>query len=175
MILESLHEWLTRHEVVAAPLVACGAAQMAKGVRAIFGKRRRWWRCFFTDGGMPSAHSAMVAAMTVAIGLSLGYNSEEFVLALIFSLIVIHDAMSVRRVTGVHSRLLRQLVGTQGDTKNVTHLLENQVGHTPWEVLVGVFIGVVVTTFVFGREANIWEVARHIGHIGQTMFRHHLT
>lgn len=174
MILGSVHEWLTQHQVVAAPLVACVAAQVTKGFRAVYQRRPRWWRCFFRDGGMPSAHSAMVSAMAVATGISLGYNSEEFALALILSLIVIHDAISVRRLTGEHSRLLRHLAARHGET-DVACLPEDQVGHTPGEVLVGVLVGVIVTAFIFGREAKILEVARHIGHLGQAVVRRRLS
>ena len=49
-------------------------------------------------GGMPSAHSAFVCSITIAIAKKVGYSSPEFALALAFACVVMYDAMGVRRV-----------------------------------------------------------------------------
>ena len=52
------------------------------------------------DGGMPSGHSATVSALAVVCGLMDGFNSATFGLACIFAIVVMHDALGVRRETG---------------------------------------------------------------------------
>ena len=58
------------------------------------------WERMVGDGGMPSAHSATVTSLAVAMGKYCGISSPLFALAAIFAIIVMHDAMGVRRETG---------------------------------------------------------------------------
>ncbi len=118
---------------------------------------------------MPSAHSAMVTATVVAIGFTRGYNSGEFALALVFALIVLHDAVGVRRLVGKHSLLLQKLVGEKS-RDDLGELPSHLVGHSPQEVLVGAAIGVVVAVLMFNRGPVVWQVAKHLGSIA---LRHH--
>ena len=50
---------------------------------------------FLSTGGMPSSHSATVIALTTSVGIKLGIGSIPFAVCLIFSIIVIHDAMNI--------------------------------------------------------------------------------
>jgi uncharacterized protein len=50
----------------------------------------------FGSGGMPSAHSTFVIALATAMGLKYGATSDEFLICLVFSIIIIYDAMNVR-------------------------------------------------------------------------------
>ena len=51
-------------------------------------------------GGMPSANTAFVCSLTIALAKKVGYGSPEFALALAFSCVVMYDAMGVRRAAG---------------------------------------------------------------------------
>lgn len=170
MLWDLLKGWLADHKLITAPLTACGVAQFVKGVH-LYLKERCWrWSWLISDGGMPSAHSAMVTAMVAAIGFSLGYDSEEFALALVFALIVLHDAMGVRRLAGKHSRLLKSLLREKDNPANPVDLPEHPVGHTPYEVLAGALIGILVASMVFDRGPAWHEALRHIARV---TFRHH--
>lgn len=172
MLWDLVKGWLASHKLIAAPLTACGVAQCVKGIY-LYLKERCWrWSWLVSDGGMPSAHSAMVTALVAAIGFSLGYDSEEFALALVFALIVLHDAMGVRRLAGKHSRLLKSLLREKGNPTNPVDLPEHPVGYTPHEVLAGALIGLLVAVMVFDRGPVLREALRHIGHIA---LRHHVT
>jgi len=163
MLGEFLRGWLTNHKLIVAPLTACGVTQLIKGVY-MYLKERCWrWYWLFSDGGMPSAHSAMVVALVAGIGFTLGYNSDEFALALVFALIVLHDAMGVRRVAGKHSQILRQIVEKTEGADRPTDIPPYPVGHDPKEVLAGAVIGVVVAGLVFAKAPAAWQLARHIG------------
>ena len=103
-----------------------------------------------TLGGMPSAHSAMVSGLTTSVGLIEGLGSTLFAVTFAFAVVVMFDASTVRRATGLQARLLNQIV----DEMFKNHRLSAQklieiLGHTRMEVFaglsVGVFIGALVT------------------------------
>ncbi len=62
--------------------------------------------------------------------------TNTFVLALIFALVTIHDAVHVRGEVGKHARALNRL-----DKKN--HLTE-KIGHTWKEAVEGVMLGIAI-------------------------------
>ena len=97
------------------------------------------------SGGMPSSHTATVVSLTVALGLYEGFNSSLFATATILTIIVIHDAVGVRRETGKQARVLNEIVNTPGlSSLQVREKLIEAVGHTPKQVFVGAIIGVVI-------------------------------
>lgn len=61
-------------------------------------------------GGMPSSHSAMTMSIAIAMALKTGFSSPEFGLALAFAVIVMYDAMGVRRAAGEQAKLLNRIV-----------------------------------------------------------------
>lgn len=54
-------------------------------------------RKFFECGGMPSSHSAFVSALSTAVSITEGFGSAIFLITLAFSIIIIHDAVRVRK------------------------------------------------------------------------------
>jgi len=115
-----------------------------KGFNAFFSTGRWNLRRFVETGGMPSSHSASVAALSTAIGLKHGFGSGLFAVTLYFSLIVMYDAAGLRRAAGRHAAVLNRLIDRhfqhpEDDTQRLMELL----GHTPFEVLVGGVIGVL--------------------------------
>lgn len=101
-------------------------------------------------GGMPSSHSAVVVALCTMIGKNYGINSAIFGLAVVFAFVVMYDAAGVRRAAGKQAKLLNKIVQTPGLTGvEVTERLQEVLGHTPTQVFVGAFIGIIVG-LVFG-------------------------
>ncbi|MFH0923353.1 MAG: divergent PAP2 family protein [Candidatus Falkowbacteria bacterium] len=102
--------------------------------------------------GMPSGHSALIISLATIAGLSEGFHSPAFAVSAILSIIVIRDALGIRRYLGQHGRILNVLVK---DLKNdqvldqkYPHLLE-KIGHTPAQVAVGSSIGFFVSLIGF--------------------------
>ena len=101
-------------------------------------------------GGMPSSHSAVVVSLATMIGKSQGITSPIFGLATIFAFVVMYDAAGVRRAAGKQAKILNKIVQTPGLTGvEVTEKLQEVLGHTPTQVFVGAFIGVIVG-MIFG-------------------------
>ncbi len=111
--------------------------------------RRVKWGLWFSSGGMPSSHSALVTSITLAIGLLYGFDSPLFALAFAITMIVVYDAAGVRREAGRHAEKLNILVNELFSGQPLSDKqLKEVIGHTPAQVLVGVFLG-VGTTLLF--------------------------
>lgn len=100
-------------------------------------------------GGMPSSHSAVVTALATMIGINYGIESPIFALSVIFAFVVMYDAAGIRRAAGKQAKLLNKIVNTPGlSGVEVTEKLQEVLGHTPTQVIVGAIIGVIVG-FIF--------------------------
>jgi hypothetical protein len=126
-----------------APLVAWTIAQTAKVILYSVRQHRLNLRVLAVTGGMPSSHSAIVMAMTTAVGKYAGVTSAEFAIALIFSFVVMYDAAGLRRAAGRQAEVLNRLVEDLVHMRGVQEKkLRELLGHTPVEVLVGAVLGV---------------------------------
>lgn len=109
-------------------------------------------------GGMPSAHSAVVCAATVAVFRKTSMSSTEFAIIFIMALIVMYDAMGVRRSAGFHAKELNKIKRlfisnnlkqeTISENENETKELTESLGHTPFEVLGGALLGILIAIIV---------------------------
>ena len=100
----------------------------------------------FISGGMPSSHTATTVSLATTIGLIDGFTSGLFAIAALFSVIVMYDALKVRRSSGEQGVAIRQLIKEQ---KSSVKLPRVAMGHTPTEVAVGAVIGVAIGAVVF--------------------------
>lgn len=130
---------------------------IAQALKFLFHLLRSGKIDFYTlvsTGGMPSSHSSMVSALATSIGLSTGFSSPLFALALGFALVVMFDAQSFRRAAGQQARLLNQIVE---ELFKEHHLSEKKLaellGHTRYEVFVGMLLGVVTAVVVHSFQA----------------------
>ena len=101
----------------------------------------------FSDGGMPSGHSATVSSLAVFTLLQRGPDSFEFAIAMILAIIVCHDATGVRRETGKQAVLLNEIIESFEvlTSKKLPEVkLKEYVGHTPVQVFAGVSLGVAM-------------------------------
>lgn len=132
------------------PLLAAGFSQTIKLTFEFVRTARLSWRSLDSYGGMPSAHTAMVISLMTVIGLSDGVASAHFAIASIFALIVIRDAIGIRRYLGWHSKALNQLVKDlpKSEQGQFVHFRE-KMGHTPLEAFVGAIIGFAVSAIFY--------------------------
>ena len=102
------------------------------------------WR----TGGMPSSHSALVTALSTAIGFKQGVSSDLFIFSIFSAMIVIRDAMGVRRSSGLQAKMLNEVGAKMAETMNVPFKPVKEVqGHTPVEVFAGMVLGVVIGSY----------------------------
>ncbi len=102
----------------------------------------------FAYSGMPSAHAAIVVSLALIIGLEEGWHSALFAISVILAIIVIRDAIGIRRYLGEHGRVLNILVNDLDEDylldRKYPHLLE-RIGHTPAQVIAGSLIGIFIS------------------------------
>lgn len=95
---------------ILAALLGMLIAQFVKIPIHLLTTKELKWKLMFSTGGMPSSHTSTIIALTTAIGLTSGIYSNEFAIALVVSLIVMHDATGVRRHAGFHAEVLNKLL-----------------------------------------------------------------
>jgi acid phosphatase family membrane protein YuiD len=88
-------------------------------------------------GGLPSNHTAVVSSTAVLIGLREGVNTALFAIAVTLAIIVIFDALNLRREVGAHAAALNELL--RGDAQ--WQPFREHVGHRQVEVLMGFLVG----------------------------------
>lgn len=139
-----------QNKVLWATLAAWIVAQTLKVFLSIRQKHRFDVRWFLGTGGMPSAHSAGVSALAVAVGEQVGFHTPAFAVALMFALVTMFDAQGVRRAAGrqavAFNRLLDELY-FKGQVNQ--ERLRELLGHTPVEVLVGAVLGCVIALLIY--------------------------
>ncbi|ANZ96836.1 hypothetical protein BFC20_03345 [Brochothrix thermosphacta] len=139
-----------------AALIAIFFAQAIKvPIQALMNKRSNW-SLLTATGGMPSSHSAAVCALMTVLAIEYGMNSPYFAIAAIFGVIVMFDAMGVRRQSGEQAITINKLIA---DFQAITNLgkanaekdpeaglqrLKEVLGHKPTEVFFGILTGIAI-------------------------------
>jgi len=102
-----------------------------------------------STGGMPSAHSSMISAITTSVALREGTGNSLFAITLAVALIIMFDSQSVRRAAGLQARILNQMIEEffRNHRFSESKLVE-LLGHTPLEVFMGMIMGVLCAIFV---------------------------
>lgn len=147
--MSSLSE-LFQNKVLGAALTAWVIAQTIKVSLAVRRKHQFDVRWFLGTGGMPSAHSAGVSALAVAVGCQVGFHTPGFAVALIFALVTMFDAQGVRHAVGRQAIAMNRLIDELYVKGQVSQerLLE-LLGHTPVEVFVGAAMGIMIALLYF--------------------------
>ncbi|TVR00611.1 MAG: divergent PAP2 family protein [Spirochaetaceae bacterium] len=132
-------------------LCAQVACQLFKVAFYSVRERRFAPRYFVSAGGIPSAHSAFVSALSVSVGIGSGFASDLFAVSAVFSIIVIYDSFRLRGQVQEHARRINTMQRDAargqhpGDTpRNERAPLNEMVGHSLPEIAVGVAAGSVL-------------------------------
>lgn len=134
-------------------LAAVGIAQLIKPpIHAMRTGEWRWGR-IVSSGGMPSSHSSGVAALATYTAIKYGVRTPEFAIASMLGMVVMYDAMNIRRHAGEIAIQVNDLDADverlAGHHPGVYHArrkqkLKESLGHQPNEVLAGALLGAAV-------------------------------
>lgn len=129
-------------------LLAWFLAQSIKVVLNFFVERKWDLRILCASGGMPSSHSALCTALTTSVAFCHGVADSLFPVCLGFSLIVMYDAIGVRRHAGMQAEVLNKIIEDlfQGHPISERKLKE-LLGHSPLQVVAGALLGIIVACF----------------------------
>ena len=139
-----------RNRVFIATSFAWLIAQSFKVTLGIIKNKRFDFRWFVDTGGMPSSHTSGITAMATSIGMTFGFDSPIFAMALIFTLIVMFDAQGVRWAAGKQAEILNRIMEDIHFRRKVGEdKLKELLGHTRFEIFAGAIIGIMVALFFF--------------------------
>jgi acid phosphatase family membrane protein YuiD len=145
-------EDLFYNRVFMAAVTGWLVAQVLKTVIHMWFNRKFVAERLIGSGGMPSSHSATVCALVTAAGFEYGGGSFQFAMAAIFAIIVMYDAMGVRRETGIQAKVLNEMMEMfihMGKEMSVEDKLKEFVGHTPLQVLMGALLGIGIAVLMY--------------------------
>ena len=149
----SFFQDLLSNRIFCAAVIGWFVAQILKTIIHTFFSGQFVAERLVGSGGMPSSHSSTVCAMATASYYEYGASSFPFAVTLILAIIVMYDAMGVRRETGIQAKLLNDIVEvfeSMGRSEVSTHdKLKEFVGHTPLQVLMGAILGIVIAIIMY--------------------------
>lgn len=103
------------------------------------------WGLWFSSGGMPSSHSALVTSVMLSIGIFDGFDTSAFALAVALAMIVLYDAAGVRREAGRHAEKINVVINEFFSGQPISDKqLKEVIGHTPAQVVAGVLMGLTI-------------------------------
>lgn len=122
------------------------ACQLFKVVFYSIRERRLALFYFVAAGGMPSAHSAFVTALSVSVGLWSGFRSDVFAVAAVFSIIIIYDSWRLRGAVAHQARVLTKLVERHPEVD--AGEINTRLGHSLPEIAAGIAAGGGISALV---------------------------
>ena len=129
-------------------IVSWLGAQICKVFTGMF-KERKFdvITLFFSTGGMPSSHSAVVCGLATASIILHGWGHAYTAITLVIALVVMVDASGVRYETGkqaqIINKMIKELFSHEKNPEEFNTNLKELVGHTPFQVFVGAIFGIV--------------------------------
>lgn len=141
-------------QILVISLISMWFCQILKFAIASVRFKEPKWYLLVSTGGFPSSHTSFCIALCLCLGVFQWHDLEmldwSFSIAVVFSLIIIHDAMGVRLEASRHAKILnridldlteeeREEIGFGKDGK-----LKEMLGHRLREVMGGVLVGLLV-------------------------------
>lgn len=137
-------------KILITAAVAWFIAQALKMILSFIENKKIDWELVTASGGMPSSHTSFVVSATTMIGRMEGVESSIFAASAVLAIVVMYDAMHVRRAVGNIGQTLNQMIDSFNktgklDIENVKEIL----GHSPLQVAAGFVLGVSVGMLMF--------------------------
>ena len=129
------------YKYILVPFLLWLAIQTSKVIVDCIEKKKITLRRLLGSGGMPSSHSAVMVSITVMLGKNIGFQSPIFALACFMTLVVMQDAIGVRRQVGKQAKYLNEIL--MDKNTSTEEKFQEMVGHTPFQVLIGLIVGLI--------------------------------
>lgn len=135
---------LANNKILISSVLAWALAQVLKTLINFLSVKEFNPERLFGSGGMPSSHSSTVCALVTAVAIKHGMADYEFAMAAVFAIIVMYDAMNVRREAGEHAKWINLIATTLQPDIPLERKFKEYLGHTPLQVLMGAILGMAV-------------------------------
>ncbi len=145
----SFFSGIIKNEIFIVAFIAWFIAQLIKVILTLIIDKKLDISRLIGSGGFPSSHTAFVMGMSTAIGLKLGFDSVLYAISFAMSLVVMYDASGVRRAVGKQAETLNTIIEDLYAHKQIADdKLKELIGHTPFEVLAGALLGVIIANLI---------------------------
>ena len=153
---EDMSTFLTSRalQIVYISIISCFLCQLYKFVFYSIKHKKPAWYMLVSTGGFPSSHTSLVVTLTLVMGMlqfhDLGYPDWSFAVAVVVSLVTVHDAMGVRYEASKHAIILNNMVVNLSEEERADlgfgkkGRLKEMLGHRYTEVLGGILVGILV-------------------------------
>lgn len=144
-----------RNPVFLSAVTSWFLAQLIKTIIALLRLRKQLLKdiletLIWRSGGMPSSHSALASSLAFSIGFAEGFGSNLFIITLFLALVIMRDALGVRRSSGVQGRVLNALGRSVSEKLKIDfHPVKEVYGHEPMEVVIGALLGIMISAAFF--------------------------
>ncbi|MBU0536170.1 MAG: divergent PAP2 family protein [Nanoarchaeota archaeon] len=126
-------------------LIAVILAQTIKITLAYITEKKLNMHLFFSTGGMPSGHSAVVSALATSVYF-VQKSSALFAVVLVIAIMTIYDSLTIRRAVGHHTSILNLIL--KALKLHSKYSVRELSGHSLTQVIVGIALGIIVTYLV---------------------------
>ena len=139
-------DFFTGNRMLNAAILSWFIAQTIKVVLSLVIDKKIDFHRFIGAGGWPSSHSALVVALAASTGKIQGTSSALFAITVIFAVVVMYDAAGVRRSAGEQAKILNYIMDhwKEQTPKMFERELKELIGHTPFQVIAGAIIGLII-------------------------------
>ncbi|MFC1687400.1 divergent PAP2 family protein [Patescibacteria group bacterium] len=141
--------WFESFEILIIPIFAGIFVQAIKlltdGIKGNFDFKHMW----ASYGGMPSSHAAFVVALAAEVGFREGLESTAFAVSVVFGILILRDALGLRTHLGNQGKALNSIIEHyHAEAKDRIPALEERIGHTPAQLVVGGLLGIIIVLVV---------------------------
>jgi len=138
------------YKIVVIPLAVGFLTQGLKFVIKIGRGKKAGLSLLFGYGGIPSTHTAFSLSVLILVGLYEGIFTVAFGIAMVFTILILRDALGIRKSLDNHARAINKLVqNLPNSQKNGLADQKEHIGHTPLEVILGIVLGGVFTMLLY--------------------------
>lgn len=117
--------------------------QTAKVISFLIVEKRINYRRFVQTDGTPNTHTTTFSALAVSVGLTGGFDSVVFALAVCIASIVVVDTLNVRNAASRQAETVEVLVERLRGRRSGRTGSRAGYSYTPLDVFSGVVLGVV--------------------------------
>ena len=134
------------NKVILSCVISIIIAQLIKmGVN--YSREKRWdLSILLSTGGMPSGHSAVVAALSASVYLTEGATSL-FAVVFVIAVITIYDSLTIRKTVGHHTSILNTIL--RALKLHNKYSVRELTGHSFTQVIAGIVLGIAVALAAF--------------------------
>ena len=141
--------------IIVSSLTGWLVSQLIKAIVTLVKVREKGFRqvleaLLWRTGGMPSSHAAVVTSMTASVAFHEGLGSNLFAVSLFVAMVVMRDAVGVRRASGLQALALNLLGKSTAEKLGIEFEPVKEIkGHAPLEVLIGGILGIIIAAVYF--------------------------